>query len=422
MGIKKYLLLALLGVGVGGNLWAQSKELKVLFLGNSYTYVNNLPKLLTDMAFSTGDTIFTDENTPGGYRLMGHASNAVSLAKIRSDKWNYVVLQDQSQLPSFPEADVEAMVYPFARALDSVIKENNACTQTVFYMTWGRKNGDAQNCAFWPPVCTYQGMDSLLALRYRKMASDNKALLSPVGALWKYLRANHPTIELYQSDESHPSLAGTYAAACSFYAVMLKKDPTLISFDGGLAAAEALAIRNAAKVVVYQNLGDLNMGLSEPNAHFTANISELNARLVQFENQSLNADAYLWDFGDGNTSTQVNPQHIYAALGTYKIRLSALRCGQSTTHDTDIVIGNTTGIFNSLSEPIRIFPNPSEGILYYEVPAKFVGLEYQVVDVFGKVVLQGPIGSEKGQISLETLAAGLYSFRLGEYHQKVVRR
>ena len=419
---KNIILLALLSFSLMAKIQAQSKELKVLFLGNSYTYVNNLPKLLIDIAFSTGDTIFTDENTPGGYRLMGHASNAISLAKIRSDKWNYVVLQDQSQLPSFPEADVEAMVYPFARALDSVIKENNACTQTVFYMTWGRKNGDAQNCAFWPPVCTYQGMDSLLALRYRKMASDNKALLSPVGALWKYLRANHPSIELYQSDESHPSLAGTYAAACSFYAVMLKKDPTLISFDGGLAAAEALAISNAAKVVVYQNLGDLNMGLSEPKAHFTSKISELNVRLVQFENQSLNAESYLWHFGDGDTSAQVNPQHIYAASGTYKVRLSAMRCGLSTTHDTNIVIGNTTGIFNSWPEPIRIFPNPSEGILYYEVPAKFVGLEYQVVDVFGKVVKREGIGSEKGQISLETSAAGLYSFKLGEYHQKVVRR
>ncbi|MFY8190623.1 MAG: PKD domain-containing protein, partial [Bacteroidia bacterium] len=295
------------GFGLFGNLYAQSKELKVLFLGNSYTYVNNLPKLLKDMAFSTGDTLFTDENTPGGYRLMGHASNATSIAKIKSAQWDYVVLQDQSQLPSFPEADVQVMVYPFARALDSMIQENYACSKTVFYMTWGRKNGDAQNCAFWPPVCTYQGMDSLLALRYRKMANDNKALLSPVGALWRYLRTNHPTIELYQSDESHPSLAGTYAAACSFYAVILRKDPTLITYDGGLPAAEALAIRAAAKWVVYQNLGDLNMGLFEPKAHFKHVISGLNSRLVQFENQSTNADSYMWHFGDGDTSTQVNP-------------------------------------------------------------------------------------------------------------------
>ncbi len=422
MGIKKYLLLALLGFSVGGNLWAQSKELKVLFLGNSYTYVNNLPKLLTDMAFSTGDTIFTDENTPGGYRLMGHASNAISLAKIRATQWNYVVLQDQSQLPSFPEADVEAMVYPFARALDSVIKENNACTQTVFYMTWGRKNGDAQNCAFWPPVCTYQGMDSLLALRYRKMASDNKSLLSPVGALWKYLRANHPSIELYQSDESHPSLAGTYAAACSFYAVILRKDPTLISYDAGLLASEASAIRAGAKIVVYQNLGDLNMGLFEPKAHFKHVISGLNSRLVQFENQSTNADSYMWHFGDGDTSTQVNPQHIYQAAGTYKARLLAMRCGISTSHDTEIVINNTTGISYSWSEPTHVFPNPSEGVWYYEVPQAFIGEAYQIFDKYGRLVLREYIQTEKGQISMEDMPTGLYSLQLGSYFKKMLKQ
>jgi len=240
--------------------------------------------------------------------------------------------------------------------------------------------------------------------------------------LWRYLRTNHPTMELYQSDESHPSLAGTYAAACSFYAVILRKDPTLITYDGGLPAAEALAIRAAAKWVVYQNLGDLNMGLFEPKAHFKHVISGLNSRLVQFENQSTNADSYMWYFGDGDTSTQVNPQHIYQAAGTYKARLLAMRCGISTSHDTEIVINNTTGIFNSWSEPIRIFPNPNEGVLYFEVPARFVGLYYQVIDVFGKVILRERVGSEKGQISLEGLAAGMYGFRLGDYHQKVVKR
>ena len=53
------------------------------------------------------------------------------------------------------------------------------------------------------------------------MANDNKALLSPVGAVWKYLRNNNPGISLYQSDESHPTLAGSYAAACCFYALII---------------------------------------------------------------------------------------------------------------------------------------------------------------------------------------------------------
>jgi hypothetical protein len=166
----------------------------VLFLGNSYTYVNDLPKTIADMALSTNDTLIYDSNCPGGYTLQGHATNATSLNKIKQGNWDYVVLQEQSQYPSFPINQVETDVFPYAKLLDSLIHVSNPCAETVFYMTWGRKNGDASNCPSWPPVCTYNGMDSLLRLRYETMATSNKALLSPVSVVWKYLRTNNPLI------------------------------------------------------------------------------------------------------------------------------------------------------------------------------------------------------------------------------------
>ena len=192
---------------------AQSNIKRALFLGNSYTYVNNLPQMVADVASSTGDSLIFDSNTPGGYTLEGHSTNATSLAKIAMGNWDYVVLQEQSQRPSFPINQVITDVFPYARFLDSVINAQNICAETAFYMTWGRKNGDASNCAVWPPVCTYSGMDSLLRLRYMMMADSNDAIVSPVGAVWNFIRQNYPLIELYQADESHPSVAGSYAAA-----------------------------------------------------------------------------------------------------------------------------------------------------------------------------------------------------------------
>lgn len=176
----------------------QGLSKKVLFLGNSYTGVNDLPNMLSDAAKSTGDTLLFDSNIPGGYTFKRHAGDVNSLSKIIQGGWDYVVLQEQSQYPSFPISQVQASVFPYARFLDSLIQAKNPCAETVFYMTWGRKNGDAGNCASWPPVCTYAGMDSLLNLRYNMMADDNNAILSPVGAVWKYIRQNHPLIELYQ--------------------------------------------------------------------------------------------------------------------------------------------------------------------------------------------------------------------------------
>ena len=213
--------------------------------------------MVADVALSVGDTLIFDSNTPGGYTLEAHSTNITSLNKIKAGNWDYVVLQEQSQRPSLPIEEVMADVFPYAHILDSIINATNSCGETVFYMTWGRKNGDASNCNIWPPVCTYQGMDSLLNLRYRMLADSNDAILSPVGAVWHYIRDQYPTIELYQQDESHPSVAGSYAAACSFYSALFRKDPIQVTFNPSLPLTDAANIRTAAKLIVYDSLMEL---------------------------------------------------------------------------------------------------------------------------------------------------------------------
>tara|TARA_R110001592_G_scaffold111347_2_gene308325 strand:- start:2253 stop:2606 length:354 start_codon:yes stop_codon:yes gene_type:complete len=81
-----------------------AQQKKVLFIGNSYTGVNNLSLLVKNIALSMGDTMFIDSNTPGGYTLKQHSTNATTLAKINSQQWDYVVLQEQSQIPSLPQS------------------------------------------------------------------------------------------------------------------------------------------------------------------------------------------------------------------------------------------------------------------------------------------------------------------------------
>ena len=166
---------------------AQNTLKRALFLGNSYTSYNNLPQLTAQVATSMGDTLVTDSNTPGGYKLSQHHNDATSITKINMPGWNFVVLQEQSQLPAFTDAQVQTACFPYAVLLNDRIKGANPDAETVFYMTWGRKNGDASNCSSFPPICTYNGMDSLLRLRYMTMANDNRALVSPVGAVWRYV-------------------------------------------------------------------------------------------------------------------------------------------------------------------------------------------------------------------------------------------
>jgi PKD repeat protein len=309
----------------------------VLFLGNSYTGFNNLPQLVHDVALSAGDTLLFDSYTPGGYQLASHNSDSTSINKIMAGGWQYVVLQGQSQEPI-----TQSGVFMYGGIqLNNLIAQHNPCAVTMLYNTWGRKNGDATNCATFPVMCTYEGMDSTLRNKYIELATFIRGEISPVSFVWKYLRQNHPSIDLYQTDESHPSAAGSYAAACCFYAALFKKDPTLITFDFGLPATDAAIIRGAAKTQVFDVLNTWDFKLP-PQSAFNyirgAGVNEINFS----SNTNGTAETYLWDFGDGNTSTDPNPTHFYAANGSYNVSLTTTNC-------------NLQGLFTSVTDTVIEF-------------------------------------------------------------------
>ena len=234
-------------------LMAQGESKRVLFIGNSYTEVNNLPQLVQRVAESAGDVVEYQSNTPGGCTFQQHCNN-LSMDLIRQGGWDVVVLQEQSQRPSFPQSQVEVEVFPYAQQLVEAVYNNNPEGEAMFYMTWGRKYGDQQNAPYFPVLGTYEGMDSMLYERYMYMARQYDASVCPVGRVWRYLRTNYPEIELYQSDGSHPSLAGSYAAACAFYTLIFHRSPQYITYQPEIDAAQALTIREAVQSVVFDTL------------------------------------------------------------------------------------------------------------------------------------------------------------------------
>lgn len=249
--MKKNLLLVALMVL---SLCAMAQEpKKVLFIGNSYTDVNNLPQLVQRVTESTGERLTYTSNTPGGCTFSQHCQNR-SMDLIRQGGWDVVVLQAQSQEPSFPQHQVEQQTFPYAAELVRAIYEANPDGEAMFYMTWGRKDGDQQNAQFFPVLGTYEGMDSMLYERYLYMARANDASVCPVGRVWRYLRTNNPDIELYSGDGSHPSMAGSYAAACAFFTMIYHRSPLDIRYTADLDESQASVIRNAVKTVVYDTL------------------------------------------------------------------------------------------------------------------------------------------------------------------------
>ena len=243
--------------------FGQIDSLNVLFIGNSYTASNNLPNIISTIANSMGDYLYTESNLIGGATLQTHVNNNTTNNLIMNGDWDYVSIQEQSQYPSFPIWQVEQDVFPYATQLNQLISDYNDCGQTILFMTWGRENGDTNNCPNWPPVCTYEGMDDLLHERYMIMANDNSAFVSPVGAVWRYIRDGEYEIDLYSSDGSHPSFLGSYVAGVCFYTAMFQKDPLNIpwneEWDMVLSETDADIIHEIVKIVVYDNLYEWNI-------------------------------------------------------------------------------------------------------------------------------------------------------------------
>jgi hypothetical protein len=271
------------------------------------------------LSLSAGDSVVFDSNTPGGTTLQYHATNATSIQKIYSQKWDYVVVQAQSQEPSFPPNQVATQTLPYARLLDSLITDNDSCTETVFYMTWGRKYGDQSNCANYAPLCTFEGMQARLRESYLQMANDNHAITAPVGMAWQQSWHTDSLINLWDADNSHPNAAGTYLTACVFYGTIFRKSPVGIVYSPLSAQATNTHLQTIAYHTVFDSLANWNVGSFLPKAAFDFTGSEA-TKTYTFNNQSQNFTQYLWNFGDGNNST-TSGIHTYADTGTYTVSL-----------------------------------------------------------------------------------------------------
>ncbi|PCI98018.1 MAG: hypothetical protein COB15_06710 [Flavobacteriales bacterium] len=405
--MKKLLTIFLITV----TLSAQAQVKKVLFLGNSYTYVNDLPTLIKNIALSFGDTISHDSSTPGGHTYRLHSTNGTSLAKIQAQDWDHVILQEQSQIPSLTPAIVgNDYSVPHSVTLNNLIKANNSCTETVFFMTWGRENGDASFCAQHPPVCTYAGMQQELRNTYMFMADSNKATVSPVGVAWKTMRDSFPSFQLYSADGSHPSLHGSYLAACVFYSTLYQKSSIgSTSVPVGIGAGDALTIQTVATNTVLDSLDLWRIGANWPTADFNYTVNTSNGN-VDFTSTSANDVTYEWNFGDGNSSTLENPSHTYAgSINTYSVELivySTDSCFSDTITQTVNIAA--TGIENmSYKNNLTIYPNPANNFIEIKTDLKYNRIS--IIDVTGKTVQR--INSE-AKIDVSNLKSGIYFIKI----------
>ena len=391
---------------------------RVLFIGNSYVYTNDLPEMLRLLSASGGKTIIKDQNTPGGYTLQGHSTNAPSLAKIAQGGWDYVILQEQSQMPSFPIGQVTSDVFPYARILDSLIRVSSPCAETMFFMTWGRKYGDASNCAFYPPLCTFEGMQARLRESYLEMANDNQALAAPVGEAFKYSRMADSTINLYSPDNSHPSLAGTYLAACTFYATIFETSPVGSSFPAGINATQAAFLQQIAHQTVFDSLSVWNINEFEPQASFTYTTNGSGPYTYEFTSTSSNANSYLWSEG----ATTSSFTHTFAGAGVYTISLIVSNGCTMDTVSQEILVSPFSALSENKANLFTLnYQNQTLHINY--ASGSQAPMAITIFDALGKQIYQtNSISNQSENINTSQWSKGIYFVECRNNSQLITKK
>ena len=194
--------------GVQTNAQAKKDTLRILFVGNSYTYFENLPQVVSVLSGKTGTILLTEQVTIGGAKLSEHWRGARGLKtrdKIRNGDYDIVVLQEWS-LGTVNESDSTIL---YLGLFSKLARESGA--EPYYYLTWAREKVPQQQ--------------EVISRVYRETAVLNQATVVPAGEAWARARALRPDIKLYDPDGTHPSDLGTYLTACVFIATITGELP-----------------------------------------------------------------------------------------------------------------------------------------------------------------------------------------------------
>jgi len=185
----------------------RTRPIRVLFIGNSYTFVNDLPGLTVALADASGQSprLEIDSQLVGGATLEQHWNDGVAVQKIRQGNWDFVVLQEQSMRPIIDSKKMNE----YARLFNDEIRKVDAIP--LYYLTWARK--------------AFPDTQKNLTLSYMKIAQETKAEVAGVGIAWDRSLRRNPTLVLHDADGSHPNPTGSYLAACVFYAAIFNRSP-----------------------------------------------------------------------------------------------------------------------------------------------------------------------------------------------------
>lgn len=330
-----------------------SDEMNILFVGNSYTHMYEMPFIFDKIAKAKGKNVHVEMNTRSGASFNVHTTRPDLFETIKSRKWDVVVLQGYSRELTFAPDYLDTATMPYIQQIIDSVRLNNACTNILLHMTWGYKEGFLER----EETDSYVKMSDIIADGYQYLSDSLQLPIVPVGRVWKEVRQNYPEIELYDADNAHPSKNGSYLSASTFYAAIFKESPAG-AYTSTIGSEAAAKIQKTAGDYVLKNFETFKLNQNFRKIEFQT------TKTGRFEMKGIasfqNATSILWNFGDGNTSTNSIVKHTYAKDGKYNVTLTVEdECGLR-------VIKKTI----KFKTPKKPLPKPAKKVVKGNTPKK----------------------------------------------------
>ena len=212
-----FLFLLVIIAGCQPSSPAGSQEsVNILFIGNSYTFMNDMPGIFASLAESGGYDANVMTVAKAGYSLHDHTVDPETKKIIQENHWDYVILQEKSAL-SIVDRDLMTLG---VNELKQYIVAQDA--EAILFLPWAYKAGFSE-----AGLENYEAMQSKVTANYLDLADNFGLTVAPVGIAWQSAQDHNPALNLWGFDGKHPSLAGSYLAAVTLYMLIFQEKPSI---------------------------------------------------------------------------------------------------------------------------------------------------------------------------------------------------
>ena len=391
--MRHLILIALLVIS---NLCQAQDTTKVLFIGNSYTSQNDLPNLFKQLSIGTGKNVTIASHMPGGISVgdisqgtSAHMNNPIVYSLIRSDDWDYLVLQDNQGrfclgYGQFPPSSL--VIEGHLKLRDSLLYYH-PCAHMIWFAGFGPKNG-------YPPYGnTGEALIDSIYRNYQFLSDTAHQIIAPIGPAFKRIIAGFPSINLWGSDDTHPSLYGSSLIANILYTTVFKSSPISSSYNPGIATSEDSLLKNTAYQTTIDSLNYTGLIEITPVINQIGNTLSVSG----FQNCSwfYNENPYV----SNNCMANMNQSGNYYAVVT-----DSNGCAFRTVENTFLFTGiNENSLISKLD--INVYPNPAHDIININAPKS---TEIQIINVAGQIIRTIYCISNETSLLIRDIPDGIY--------------